>query len=78
MPKNHLIVEVYQDHTQQWRWRMKRSGRVIADSGEGYTRKAKCEQTLTHLLATIAAGSIQITAGLRQVDVPSGPEKSGS
>ncbi|QSG05691.1 HVO_2922 family protein [Halapricum desulfuricans] len=32
--------ELYEDRSGQWRWRLRhRNGNVIADSGEGYTRK---------------------------------------
>lgn len=53
---NPLKLSVYaaRDGT---RWRMTRSGRIVAESGEGYSSAAKCRQTLTRLLATIAAES---------------------
>jgi uncharacterized protein len=32
--------EVYQDRQNHWRWRLRdTNGRIIADSGEGYTTK---------------------------------------
>lgn len=38
-----LHFEVYQDRSGQYRWRLVASnGRRIADSGEGYCRKAGC------------------------------------
>ncbi len=31
---------VYQDDAKQWRWRLQSvNGRILADSGEGYTRR---------------------------------------
>lgn len=32
-------VTVYQDRKGTWRWRFTVNGRVMADSGEGYTRR---------------------------------------
>ena len=34
---------VYKDNTGEWRWRLKAAnGRIIADSGEGYTDRGGC------------------------------------
>jgi hypothetical protein len=34
-------LEIYRDARREWRWRLKASnGRILADSGEGYRRKA--------------------------------------
>ena len=39
--------EVYQDHAKSWRWRLVHdNGNIIADSGEGYATRQKCEQGL--------------------------------
>lgn len=36
-------VEVYQDSESLWRWRLLASnGRVVADGGESYSRRADC------------------------------------
>jgi uncharacterized protein YegP (UPF0339 family) len=32
--------EVYRDRAGGWRWRLIRAGRIVADSGECYTRRA--------------------------------------
>ena len=35
--------EVYKDKAWDWRWRLRSSnGRIIADSGQGYSRKEDC------------------------------------
>jgi uncharacterized protein YegP (UPF0339 family) len=40
MPK----FEIFQSKNQEYRWRLRAdNGRVIADSGEGYTSKSGCE-----------------------------------
>lgn len=42
MAANRLVAEVYQDHTDRWRWRLRKGRSVLADSGQGYSRKADC------------------------------------
>ncbi|MFC7165246.1 HVO_2922 family protein [Halospeciosus flavus] len=37
--------EVYTNHEDEWRWRLVHdNGNIIADSGEGYASRQKCEQ----------------------------------
>jgi len=43
-----------------WRWHMKRSGRIIAESGEGYKRPSGARKTLEHIINAIQAGAIKI------------------
>ena len=39
--------EVYEDRAGEWRWRLVHdNGNIIADSGEGYASRQKCEQGL--------------------------------
>jgi uncharacterized protein YegP (UPF0339 family) len=39
--------ELYQDRSDDWRWRLVHdNGNIIADSGEGYASRQKCEQGL--------------------------------
>lgn len=36
-----MKLKIYQDKAGEWRWRLvAANGRKVADSGEGYTRKA--------------------------------------
>lgn len=36
-----MKFHIYRDARGEWRWRLKaRNGRIVADSGEGYVRKA--------------------------------------
>lgn len=36
-------AEVYLDQAGEWRWRLRAgNSRIIADSGEGYTKQADC------------------------------------
>ena len=47
---NKLRFEYYQDASGEWRWRLvARNGRIVADSGEGYSSKAKCLRAINKL-----------------------------
>ena len=43
-----------------YRWHMKRSGRIIAESGEGYARIASLKKTLIHLMNAFASEDYDI------------------
>lgn len=43
------LVHVYADTKQGWRWRLMSSGRIIADSGQSYTRAADALAAFKHL-----------------------------
>ncbi len=37
-----MRVEVYEDSAGMWRWRLRaKNGRIVAESGEGYSAKRK-------------------------------------
>ncbi len=39
--------QVYQDDAGQWRWRLRAANnRILADSGEGYTRERDCHRAI--------------------------------
>jgi uncharacterized protein YegP (UPF0339 family) len=43
LPKPKL--EIYKDQREEYRWRLKaENGQIIAEGGQGYSSKAKCEQ----------------------------------
>ncbi|MFC7141852.1 HVO_2922 family protein [Halosimplex aquaticum] len=43
--KSQARFELYEDAAEQWRWRLRhRNGNVVADSGEGYTRKHNAQK----------------------------------
>lgn len=44
---------IYRDKKKELRWRMKRNGRIVAESGEGYKRLRSLEKSLTNLLGDI-------------------------
>jgi uncharacterized protein YegP (UPF0339 family) len=38
---------INRDQAQEWRWRFRANNeKIIADSGEGYTRQADCEEAV--------------------------------
>lgn len=45
---------IYRDKNGEWRWRLiARNGLIMADSAEGYKRKAKCVAALTKILLSV-------------------------
>ena len=48
-------VEFYRDDQDKWRWRYRAAnGRILADSGQGYSRLDKAEEGWRHI--TLAFG----------------------
>jgi hypothetical protein len=44
--------EIYEDRGGNWRWRLVHdNGNIIADSGEGYASRQKCQQGLESVRA---------------------------
>jgi uncharacterized protein YegP (UPF0339 family) len=48
---------VYQDISGKWRWRAKRSGRIVADSGQGYSRKFDAKKSAKHFCVAASRGA---------------------
>lgn len=43
---------IYKDKNHQWRWRLRaKNGRIIADSGESYTRKSDLMVQLNKIIS---------------------------
>jgi len=54
-------VEIYRDNRGEWRWRLRAgNGRIIADGGEGYTRKAAALNGMMRVGAVFAHGPVRI------------------
>ena len=46
-----MTVVFYKDRKREWRWQVRgRTGRVLADSGEGYRRAVDCKKALWAIL----------------------------
>jgi len=56
--------EVYQDRGDEWRWRLVHdNGNVIADGGEGYASRQKCEQGIESVKENAADAAIETVEG---------------
>jgi uncharacterized protein YegP (UPF0339 family) len=43
-------VTLYEDKDYDWRWRMTNRGQIIADSGQGYSRKYDAKRAANRFL----------------------------
>lgn len=51
--------DVYEDEAGEWRWRFKASnGRIMADSGEGYTKRGDCEAAIATIKKEIPTAPV--------------------
>ena len=47
-------LEIYRDAKREWRWRLRASnGRIVADSGEGYRRRASAVHAIKRVRAML-------------------------
>jgi uncharacterized protein YegP (UPF0339 family) len=53
-------ITVYLDGNQEYRWNAKRSGRIVAESGEGYKRRSALKRTLDHFIEGMAENSFMV------------------
>ena len=44
-----LKVGIYQDSRGLWRWRAKKNGRIVADSGEAYANRSNARRAVHNL-----------------------------
>lgn len=51
-----VYFTIYKDRKGEWRWRAKRGGRIVAESGEGYTRKADARRACDQLATALYLG----------------------
>ena len=55
------ILEIYQDNADEWRWRLKAANRkIIADSGEGYSRRFNARRAAEKALLILHSGVVRI------------------
>jgi uncharacterized protein YegP (UPF0339 family) len=54
------LFEIYKDTKGEYRWRAKRNGRIVAESGEGYKRKGTMKKTLGHMIAAIKVDDFHV------------------
>ena len=60
-PKSNVKCSIYKAK-DGWRWRMKRGGKIIAESGEAYSRPRSLRITLHGLIRSIFAGKIEFVS----------------
>ena len=54
-------IEVYKDLLNKWRWRyISKNGRIMADSGQGYTRRYECLKSLYKVMDYLEEAEIVI------------------
>lgn len=42
--------EIYRDSAEEYRWRLRAdNGNIVADSGQGYSRRTDCENGIEHV-----------------------------
>lgn len=56
--KRPLIIQIYRAR-DGWRWRMRRSGRIVAESGEAYRRPGSLRHSLRGLITAIGLGQVR-------------------
>ncbi len=53
-------LQIYRDARREWRWRLRASnGRIVADSGEGYRRRAAVHEAVKRV-RSILAGDVPV------------------
>ncbi|HEV57109.1 MAG TPA: DUF1508 domain-containing protein [Phycisphaerales bacterium] len=53
-------IELYRDARREWRWRLRApNGRIVADSGEGYRRRAAALRAIERV-RRMFAGEVRI------------------
>lgn len=50
---------LYKDRKKEWRWRLVKNGRIVADSGEGYKRKGACKKMIEKIILGAAKATIE-------------------
>jgi len=49
-----MTFRVFRDNAGEWRWRLvAANGRIVADSGEGYTRRRDVERAIRRIKVEI-------------------------
>lgn len=55
-----MHCEFYRDKDDDWRWRLRANGRIVAESGEGYSSKGNCRRAWRTLALRLHAGALHI------------------
>jgi amphi-Trp domain-containing protein len=58
-PASKATFELYQDRANEWRWRLVHdNGNIIADGGEGYSRKATARKGLESVMRNASGAAV--------------------
>jgi len=61
----HAKLQIYRDGRREWRWRLRASnGRIVADSSEGYRRRASVYEAVGRV-KPILAGDVPVVEVVR-------------
>ncbi|MBK6418455.1 MAG: DUF1508 domain-containing protein [Ignavibacteria bacterium] len=59
--------DYYEDSRGEWRWRyIARNHRIVADSGQGYTRRGSCKRIPYRILDAALSGRLVITMAVEE------------
>jgi hypothetical protein len=54
-------LELYEDKSGEWRWRLKASnGRITATGGEGFSSKSACHTSMIRVWSTFGSDNFEI------------------
>jgi len=54
-------LQIYRDVRREWRWRLRASnGRILADSGEGYRRRASARHAAARVRTILAGDALVV------------------
>ena len=52
-------IELFKDRKNEFRWRLLSSKRIIATSGEGYSKKSGAKQGIKSVVKALTAGTLE-------------------
>lgn len=56
-----MTYQIYTDARGEYRWRLKAAnGNILADSGEGYTTKANCQNGINSVKASSGSPIVEV------------------
>lgn len=71
-----MTVEIYKDKSDKhWRWRIrtKKNGRIVATSGEGYTRERDVKRALLGFFTTMINESAKVGSDILKANAKKTP-----
>ena len=53
------MFEIYKDRKSKWRWRLKVNGRIVADSGQGYSQRFAADRAVKGVKKSVPKAAIK-------------------